>query len=202
MQLVLALGGGAAPFDSKVRHPAYHPRLIAEVVCSLGARTSRKNRSPRCSTRQLDAMNRAKKVGVSVAGVLGFALMVATFVLSCGYFDNGLFEVKQTDWSQSGQVAMLAERSDPKALRSDEYFVLVGDHVFSPTELRDAFYGRREVFNAASDCLSVRWNTPSNLTVSCRDGSLDASHINLERRQTGDITITYVNIPDIAGGRP
>jgi hypothetical protein len=146
-------------------------------------------------------MSSAKKAGVGVASALGIALIVATFAFSCGHFDNGLFEVKQTDWSQSGQVAMLAERSDHQALRSDEYFVLIGDHVFSPTELRDAFYGRREVFSAAGDCLSVRWSAARNLTVSCRDGSLDASHINLQRRRTRDVTITYVNIPDINRGK-
>ncbi len=41
-----------APLDPKGAAPLCHPRLIAEVVCSLGARTSRKNRSPLCSTRQ------------------------------------------------------------------------------------------------------------------------------------------------------
>jgi|SRR5580658_1076770 hypothetical protein len=146
-------------------------------------------------------MSRVKKVRVSVACTLGIALVAITFALSRGYFDHGLFEVKQTDWSPSGQVAMLAERSDHQALRSDEYFVLIGNHVFSPTEVRDAFYGRREVFNAASDCLSVHWSDPHNLTVSCCDGSLNASQINFQRLHTEDITITYVNIPDINRGK-
>jgi hypothetical protein len=42
-------------------------------------------------------MNGLKKVGVSVAGPLGLAMMVANFALSRGYFDHGLFDAKQTD---------------------------------------------------------------------------------------------------------
>jgi hypothetical protein len=146
-------------------------------------------------------MNRVKKVGISVASSLGIASIVSALALSCGYFDHGLFEIKQTDQSKSGQVAMLAERSDHRALRSDQYFVLIGDHVFSPTEVRDAFYKHREVFNASSDCLGVRWSDPHNLTVSCLNGALEASQINFQRVHAGDITIAYVNIPDINRGK-
>ena len=124
--------------------------------------------------------------------------MAATFALFRGYFDHGLFEVKQTDWSSSGKVAILAERSDHQALSSSVYFVLIGDHVFSPTELRTAYYRDHGIFAAATDCLSVRWTDPHNLTVSCRGESLDASRIeNVQQHQDGDVKITYVNIPAI-----
>jgi hypothetical protein len=95
---------------------------------------------------------------------------------------------------------MLAERSDHQALRSNEFFVLIGDHVFSPSEVRDAFYRQHAVFNASSDCLSVCWSDPRNLTISCINGSLEASEINFQRVHVGEITITYVNIPDINRG--
>ena len=145
-------------------------------------------------------MNGLKKAGVSVAGTLGLAMVVATFALSRGYFDHGLFDVKQTDWSKSGLVAMLAECSDHQALRSNEFFVLIGDHVFSPSEVRDAFYRQHAVFNASSDCLSVCWSEPRILTISCINGSLEASEINFQRVHAGEITIMYVNIPDINRG--
>ena len=50
------------------------------------------------------------------------ALVAATFALFNGYFDHGLFEIKQTEWSSSGNVTILAKRSDHQALSSDVYF--------------------------------------------------------------------------------
>jgi len=147
-------------------------------------------------------MNRVNKVGVSVACVLGISLVVATYALFRGYFDDALFEVKQADWSTSGKVAILAERSDHQSLRSDEYFVLIGDHVFSPTELRAAFYRDHGIFAAASDCVSVRWTDAHNLTVSCRGKPLNENQIeNVQKHQIGDVAIAYVNIADINRGK-
>jgi hypothetical protein len=147
-------------------------------------------------------MNRVNKVGVSVACALGIGLVVATFALFHGYFDHGLFEIKQTDWSSSGNVAILAKRSDHQALSSDVYFVVIGNHMFSATELRNAYYGPHVIFAAASDCLRIRWNDPHNLTVSCHDGLLDTSRIeNIQQHQSGDVAIVYVNIPDINRGK-
>lgn len=145
-------------------------------------------------------MSNAKKFGMSVALVLATILGAFVFAVSRGYLDSGLFEVQQTDWSPSGKVAMLAKRSDHQAMRSDEYFVLIADHIFSASEVRDAFYRNREVFNASSTCLSIRWSDPHNLTVSCHDGSLDADHINFQRPNAGDIKVTYINIPGIRRG--
>src|SRR3954452_12721316 len=53
--------------------------------------------------------------------------------------------------------------------------LLVEDRVFSPTELRSAYYSDDVVFAAADNCLSVRWIDSHNLEVMCRDRSL-ASH--------------------------
>jgi hypothetical protein len=147
-------------------------------------------------------MNRVKKVGVSVACALGISLVGATFALFRGYFDRGLFEVKQTDWSSSGKVAILAERSDHQALNSDVYFVVIGDHVSSPTELRAAYHRNQRIFAAASDCLSVRWTDAHNLSVSCRGEPLDANQIeNVQQHQSGDVAVIYVNIADIKRGK-
>lgn len=130
--------------------------------------------------------------------VCGVVLVAAvlTFALFHGYFDHGLFEIKETNWSSSARVAMVAERSDHEALGGLDYFVLIGDRVLSPTELRSAYYSDDVVFAAADDCLSVRWIDSHNLEVMCRDRSLDSRHINIRKRQVGDVEIKYVNIQD------
>ncbi len=79
---------------------------------------------------------------------------------------------------------MIAERSDHEALSGDVFFVLIGDHMFSPTELRSAYYENRVIFAADADCLSVRWSNPHNLAVMCSDGSIDPSHIGVRKRVT------------------
>jgi hypothetical protein len=58
-------------------------------------------------------------------------LAVGWYALFHGYFDHGQFEIKQFQWSSTGQVAMLAERSDHEALGGLEYYVLIGNHLFT-----------------------------------------------------------------------
>jgi hypothetical protein len=130
--------------------------------------------------------------------VCGVALIAAvfTFALFHGYFDHGQFEIKETNWSPSARVAMIAERSDHEALGGLDYFVLIEDRVFSPTELRSAYHSDDVVFAAADNCLSVRWIDSHNLEVMCRDRSLDSRHINVRKRQVGEVKIKYVNIQD------
>jgi len=141
-------------------------------------------------------MNKTKKLAVGAICALGVALVLIVFALFHGYFDRGKFEVKEANWSSSGRVAMIAKRSDHEALSGDVFFVLIGDHMFSPTALRSAYYENRVIFAADADCLSVRWSNPHNLAVMCSDGSIDPRHIGVRKRQNGDVAITYVNVPD------
>ena len=141
-------------------------------------------------------MSKSTRVAVAVVCALGVALVATALALFHGYFDHGQFVVKETNWSSSRRVAIVAERSDDEAMNGDQYFVLIGDHVFSPSELRAAYYGHRVIFATDSDCLGVRWRDPNNLTVLCRKGFIDKSHIELQIRQAGDVTITYETIQD------
>jgi len=143
-------------------------------------------------------MNKNKRLLVGLVCALSVALVAIalTFALFHGYFDHGQFEIKETNWSSSARVAMVVERSDHDALGGLDYFVLIGDHVFSPTELRFAYHSDNVAFAAADDCVSVRWIDLRNLEVMCRDRSLDSRHINVRKRRVGDVAITYANIQD------
>jgi hypothetical protein len=143
-------------------------------------------------------MSKGKKVLAGAICALGLALVIFVLALFRGYFDHGLFEVKEVTWAPLGsaRVAIVAERSDHDALNGDDYFVVIGDHVFSPTELRFAYYSDSVVFAAANECLSVRWSDLHNLTVFCRDGTIDSDHINVRKPQARDVAINYVNIAD------
>ena len=87
-------------------------------------------------------------LGVGVVAVLAMALLYALFH---GYFDHGQFEIKRFQWSSTNQVAMVAKRSDREALGGLDYFVLIGNHLFTPVELRHAYYSNAVVFSALSD---------------------------------------------------
>jgi hypothetical protein len=132
--------------------------------------------------------------------VLSVGLLMATgvYALFHGYFDHGLFEIKQVEWSPSAprRVAVVAERSDHEAMSSDIYFVLIGDHVFSATELKRAYYSDDVIFAAASDCFSVSWSDPHHLLISCGNGTIDSAHIDVRKTRTDDVVITYANIAD------
>jgi hypothetical protein len=134
-------------------------------------------------------------------GILIFVLVVLAvglYALFHGYFDHGLFEIKQVEWSASTprRVAVVAERSDHEAMSSNVYFVLIGNHIFSPAELRRAYYSDAVVFAAASNCLTVSWNGPHHLVLDCRGGKIDAAHIDARKSIADDVAITYVNIAD------
>jgi hypothetical protein len=55
----------------------------------------------------------AKVLGLSACAA---AISLPVYRLFHGYFDHGLFEVKQAQWSPSKRVAIVAERSDHDAL--------------------------------------------------------------------------------------
>ncbi len=116
------------------------------------------------------------------------------YMLFHGYFDHGDFEIKQFKWSSTNRVAMFAERSDREALGGLEYYVLIGDHLFTPAELRHAYYSNAVVFNAASDCLTLRWDGQNRLIIGCNGSTVDKDHINAQRQQIGNIAISYENI--------
>jgi hypothetical protein len=143
------------------------------------------------------AMTKARKTVVIVIATLALALVMFVTALFRGYFDHGLFEVKDVQWSPAKEIAVVAKRSDHDAMNSDAYFVLIGDHFFSEPELRHAYHSAAVIFATDSDCLTLRWVDPHNLTVGCTDRSIDPGHIEVQQRRHGEVAISYVNIPDM-----
>jgi hypothetical protein len=135
------------------------------------------------------------EVALFVVSALGVGLTLMVYALFHGYFDRGLFEVKEKQWSPSNKIAMIAERSDHEAMSSYTYFVVIGDHSFSPSELRHAYYSDAVIFAAAKSCLTLHWESPSKLVVGCNDSSLVPDDIDVQKRQSGEIFISYANIP-------
>lgn len=138
------------------------------------------------------------KIGSVAILAVGLVMAAAVWALFHGYFDHGLFEIKQVEWSPLGprRVAMIAERSDHQAMSSNTCFVLIADHVFSATELRRAYHSDEPVFAAANGCLRIRWKGPDQLIVDCQSGIVDQAHIDVRKPSADDVTITYVNIDD------
>lgn len=139
-------------------------------------------------------MTRSFKVSLVGMGLLAMLVMACLYALFHGWFDHGQFEIKQSQRSSTNQLAMLAERSDHEALGGLEYYVLIGNHLFNPAELRHAYYSNAVVFNASSDCLTLRWDGPNRLVVRCNGSVIDKRHINTQRQQIGNVSIAYENI--------
>lgn len=134
---------------------------------------------------------RISLLGVGAAVVLAAAVLYGLFH---GYFDHGQFEIKHYQWSPTNQVAMVAERSDHEALGGLEYYVVIGNHLFTPAELRHAYYSDAVAFNTSSDCLTLHWDGPNRLTIRCSGSTVDRNHINAQSRQIHNITVSYENI--------
>jgi len=139
-------------------------------------------------------LTRFSRISLAGVGVVVIATAAFLYGLFHGYFDHGQFEIKQSQSSITNQVAMVAERSDREALGGLEYYVLIGDHVFTPVELRHAYYSSAVAFSTSSDCLALRWDGPNRLIVRCNNSTVDKDHINAQRRQVGNISIAYENI--------
>jgi hypothetical protein len=140
-------------------------------------------------------MKRTIKVGVVAASVAVTSLVLVVHVWFHGYFDSGKFEIKQAQWSPSKQVAMVAERSDKEALGGLEFYVLVGDHLFTPAELRHAHHSNAVILRSPCNCVTLHWEGPNRLTIKY-DGSypLLKDLITVQRQQIGNIAISYEDI--------
>src|SRR5271163_4574065 len=121
-------------------------------------------------------MSTGKKIALAVGFVV--ILTIPIYALFHGYFDQGRFEVIHAEPSSAGKVAMIARRTDDQALGGLEYFVVIGDHVYSPRELRHAMYYRGVVFSTNMDCLTTKWDTSNQLIVGCQNGSITMDSIN------------------------
>jgi hypothetical protein len=141
-------------------------------------------------------MTRIKTIAVTVCIVVA-TLLAGGYLLFHGYFDTGKFEIRTVQWSALKQVAVVAKRSDNQALNGDQYFVLIGDHLFSDTELRHALHSDKPVFSADRDCLTLRWNDPHDLVIACDDKSITPADINVQHHRSGEVAISYVDIPNI-----
>jgi len=145
-----------------------------------------------------DVISSMLKILLGILILVLVVLAVGWYALFHGYFDHGFFEIKQVKWSSSTprRVAVVAERSDHEAMNSNIYFVLIGNHVFSATELRHAYHSDDVIFAAAADCLSVSWSDPHHLVLDCRGDKIDAAQINARKSIADDVAITYLNIVD------
>jgi hypothetical protein len=139
-------------------------------------------------------MKAKTKILLGAGGVLTCTCAVLIYLLFHGYFDRGFFEVKQAVWFSPNLVAMDALRWDNEALGGYQRFVLIGDHVYTPTELRHALYSDAPVFDAAADCLNLRWESQTSLIIECKGRVIDSDHINRQTFQHGAIVISYKNI--------
>jgi hypothetical protein len=140
-------------------------------------------------------MNKSTKATSLVVVAVVFVLIAVGYALFHGYFDHGRFEIKQVQRASGKQVAIVAGRSDQEAMSAYTYFVLIGDHVFSPAELRRAYYSNGVVFAAGNSCVGVHWEGPDKLVVACNGSTLERSAIDVQKQRSGGIAISYENIP-------
>ncbi len=140
-------------------------------------------------------MKDASRILIIVVGLVSMVGVGLLYSLFHGYFDKGNFEMKQVQWSSANQAAMVVERSDQQALSGYTYFVVIGDHVLSPAELRHEYHGSAVVFAAADSCVDLHWQGPAKLVIACNGQRMKREHIDVEKNQSEDIAILYDNIP-------
>jgi hypothetical protein len=137
---------------------------------------------------------------IIAAGIAVFFLAVGLFFFLDfrGNLDRGKFEVLRTVKNSENTIAIVGKRSDHDALNGDNYFVLLADHIYSPKELRAAYYRDRSrmIFRANRDGLDVQWPGPHELVIECKNCEIFRDrNVNEQRFKSGDISVRYVDFP-------
>ena len=139
------------------------------------------------------------RLGILILCVCAIPIAVwGIYALFHGFFDSGTFEVMQSQWSRSKQLAVVGRRYDHAALGGLQYFVAIGTHPFSQADLEHAYYYDGLVFRAGSQCLTVEWITDHELAVRCSDHSIQSGEIAVQQKQVGNVTIIYQDIPIVS----
>src|ERR1700753_993675 len=138
-------------------------------------------------------MKKTTKIVFAVVSLVAGLFAVCAYMLFHGYLDAGKFDVRQEEWN-SKKVAMLILRTDEAALGGYNAFVLIGDHPYSPIEIKHRYHSDAVVFAAAADCLSLHWASETSLIVECKGSFVDPWQINALKRQSEGVAITYRNI--------
>ena len=67
--------------------------------------------------------------------------------------------------------------------------------MFSPSELRHAYYSDAVVFAATSNCLALHWEGTTKLVVACNGTTIDPRYIDVQKQQSNGVAIAYESIP-------
>ncbi len=134
------------------------------------------------------------KVLLALASTAGVLCILEVYALFSGYFDHGLFDIKQVHRSSLGKLAILAERSDNRALGGLTFFVVTGNDLPSLKKLKHQYHSDAVVFAASSTCLDLHWQDASTLVIECRGSYLKPEYIDTEKTQSAEVNISYVNI--------
>ena len=148
-------------------------------------------------------MTRVTKLSLVTVVLCGAVLYGLGLALFRGYFDSGTYEMRKTKRSPTGHIAMLVERSDHEALNGKQYFVLVGDHIFSSAESRRALHSKSVLFSTDRDCLTLSWTASETLVVACDGVPITSTDINIQRYSSNNTRVSYVNIDSgVSGKKP
>lgn len=139
-------------------------------------------------------LTRISKISLVTAGIL-VIFAACLYALFHGYFDHGQFRTQQVVSSPGKELAVIGERFDQEALSSDQYFVLLSDHIPSAKELRAAYYSDQVIFRAGGSCLNVRWESSQHLIIECPDESITSGEIAVEKERFDGVKISYLRIP-------
>lgn len=134
-----------------------------------------------------------RAIGLTVC-ILVAGICWVVYALFHGYFDHSQYQIEQIQWSPQKKVAVIVRRSDNQALNGDEYFLLLGDHAFTIEEAKRAFYRKKSVFGTNQNCLTIRWQDASDLSVMCNGRSIGPDQIDVKRDNVDGIRIVYENI--------
>jgi hypothetical protein len=141
------------------------------------------------------SLRRKHYVVASTIAVLCLAVGLFLFLDFRGCLDRGTFEVIQAAEGPGGRIATIARRYDHDSLGGNEYWVFVSDHIYSPKELRMAYYHSDKVFSADRDGFDVHWIGPNALEIDCNNCEITKDDMNEQRTSSGNVSVRYFGFP-------
>jgi hypothetical protein len=143
---------------------------------------------------QVPRMKRSKRIAKWLAIALICAIGIWGILAWLGVLDTAPYSVTQSVVLSPDRIAMVGLRSDEAAMIGYEYFVVIGDHVYSPSELRRSFHS--SVFSTGLGSFTLEREGPNQLLIRCAANcSITKDIVEIQKFSKGDIAIRYVGFP-------
>ncbi len=138
-------------------------------------------------------MTRLVKISLAEAAAVAILATVLVYLLFHGYFDDGVFEIRQSECRLQIKWQCWRTVRSPCAKRSRLLRAYRKSFVHSH-RASTCLHSDAVIFDSDSDVLTIHWDGPNRLIIRCNGPTIEKDFISAQRQRFGNIAISYENI--------